>query len=130
MELLENFQDIILVSFGAILGVNTRFIIYKKLQSINLRQDFIILVINITACFFLGVFLSIVSNNINLKYSYELVLLFSIGFLGSFSTFSSFIYDVFDLFVQLRFYRALKLLIISLISGIASLGLGLLLAKQ
>ena len=130
MEILENFQDIILVSFGAILGVNTRFIIYKKLQSINLRQDFIILVINITACFFLGVFLSIVSNNINLKYSYELVLLFSIGFLGSFSTFSSFIYDVFDLFVQLRFYRALKLLIISLISGIASLGLGLLLAKQ
>ena len=130
MELLENFQDIILVSFGAILGVNTRFIIYKKLQSINLRQDFIILVINITACFFLGVFLSIVSNNINLKYSYELVLLFSIGFLGSFSTFSSFIYDVFDRFVQLRFYRALKLLIISLISGIASLGLGLLLAKQ
>jgi len=130
LELLENFQDIILVSFGAILGVNTRFIIYKKLQSINLRQDFIILVINITACFFLGVFLSIVSNNINLKYSYELVLLFSIGFLGSFSTFSSFIYDVFDLFVQLRFYRALKLLIISLISGIASLGLGLLLAKQ
>ena len=130
MEILENFQDIILVSFGAILGVNTRFIIYKKLQSINLRQDFIILVINITACFFLGVFLSIVSNNINLKYSYELVLLFSIGFLGSFSTFSSFIYDVFDRFVQLRFYRALKLLIISLISGIASLGLGLLLAKQ
>ena len=45
-------QDILLVSFGAILGANIRFIIYKKLEKIKFNKNYIILLINTFSSFF------------------------------------------------------------------------------
>ena len=87
-------QDILLITIGSILGANTRFIIYKQLEKKKLNKNYIILVINIFSSFLLGLFLSVLSRNGSLIYSYQLVLFFSIGLLGSLSTFSTFIYDV------------------------------------
>ena len=124
LVLLENFQDALLISVGAVFGVNARFLIYKKLEIINLSKQYVISLINILASFFLGVFISILPQINSLSYSYELGLFFSIGFLGSFSTFSTFIYDLYDLIIQLKFYRALILLIISLALGILAFSVG------
>ena len=124
LVLLDNFQNTLLISFGAVLGVNSRFLIYKKLERINLSKQSIISLINILASFFLGIFISIFPQINSLSYSYKLGLFFSIGFLGSFSTFSTFIYDLYDLIIQLKFYRALILLIISLALGILSFSVG------
>ena len=120
-------QDILLITIGSILGANTRFVIYKQLEKKKLNKNYIILVINIFSSFLLGLFLSVLSRNSSLRYSYQLGLFFSIGLLGSLSTFSTFIYDVYDLCKKFKFYRAFKLLIISLTLGILFFSIGFLL---
>ena len=130
MRLLDNFQDIILISFGAVVGANTRFIIYKILEKLNLGKNYIILVINTFSSFFLGFILSFLSQISPLSYSYKLGLFFSVGLLGSLSTFSTFIYDLYKLFIELKFYRVFKLFIISLTSGILSFAFGFLLGMH
>ena len=122
--------EILLVSVGAILGANIRFKIHNKLEKINLSKDFIILIINTFASFSLGLFLSLEEQLRALTYYYQLVLFFSIGFLGSLSTFSSFLYDLYDLLLQLKFVRALKSYIFSASVGIIAFAFGLFLGNQ
>ena len=122
--------EILFVSFGAILGANLRFKIHNKLEKINLSKDFPVLIVNIFASFCLGLFLSLEEQLRALTYYYQLVLFFSIGFLGSLSTFSSFVYDLFDLCLQLKFFRALKLFILSASIGIIAFALGIFLGNQ
>ena len=123
-------SEIFLISLGAILGANTRFKIHSKLEKLNIRKDFLILIINTFASFGLGLFLSLVEQFRAFAYYYQLVLFFSIGFFGSLSTFSSFVYDLFDLCLQLEFFRALKLFIISASVGIIAFAFGLFLGNQ
>ena len=123
-------SDILFVSIGAILGANIRFKIHNKLAKLNLSKDFLILIINTFASFCLGFFLSLVEQFRAFTYYYQLILFFSIGFFGSLSTFSSFVYELFDLFLQLKFFRALKLFIISASVGIIAFAFGLFLGNQ
>ena len=122
--------EVFFVSLGAILGANARFQIFNKLEKFILRKNFSILVINTFACFCLGLFISLIEQFSYFIYSYQLVLFFSIGFLGSFSTFSTLVYDLFDLCSQFRFSKALKLFIYSSSLGIFALTFGFLLANQ
>ncbi len=126
MDLLDNFIDVILVASGAVLGANARFLIYTKLEQINVNKNYIIMLINTFSSFCLGLFLSFLSQNSTVIYSDQLGLFFSIGILGSLSTFSTFIYDLFNLFVKFKFYKALKLFILSLTAGIFSFAFGFL----
>ncbi len=121
--------EIALVSFGAILGANTRFKISNKLDKSNLSKDLFILIINIFASFCFGLFLSLIQRFSSFIYSDQLVLFFSIGFFGSLSSFSSFVYDLFYLCLQLKFSRALKLFIISWFLGIIAFTFGFLLGN-
>ena len=59
------------------------------------------LIVNILASLFLGIFLGLspISEN--------LILLFSVGFLGCFSTFSSFIYQLFDLIKKRKYLSSI-----------------------
>jgi len=127
LVLLDNFKDVILITFGAAIGANTRFLIYKKFYRLKLSKNYITLLINTVSSFFLGLLISQVDS---IRYSYHVLLFFSIGVLGSLSTFSAFIYELFDLFIQLKFYRLCKLLIISLVSGLLAFAAGYLLGMQ
>ena len=122
--------EIFLVSLGSILGANTRFEFQNKLEKFHLDKGFVVLIINTFASFSLGLFLSIIEKFSSFNYSYQLVLFFSIGFLGSLSTFSSFVYELFDLCMQLKFLKALKVSISSLSLGIISFAFGFLLVNQ
>ena len=124
---LDYLHDFLLISLGAVLGANARFIIYKRIERINIDKNFIILLINSFSSFLLGLFFSILSQNSSLSYSYQLGLFFTIGLLGSLSSFSTFIYDLFELCIQLKYYRAFRLFIISLIAGILCFTVGFLL---
>ena len=119
-----------MVSFGAVLGANTRFLLYKKFERLNISKYFSIILINTFASFLLGLFLSILSINIHYYLSYKLILFFSIGFLGSLSTFSTFIYDLFEVLLELNFFSAFKLFIVSLALGIVAIAVGFLLGNQ
>tara|TARA_B100000579_G_scaffold369735_1_gene331348 strand:- start:1404 stop:1778 length:375 start_codon:yes stop_codon:yes gene_type:complete len=123
-------QDFLLVSFGAVLGANIRFIIYKRFEQINLSSSSSILIINTLASFFLGLFFSLLPNISDYKFSYQLVLFFSIGCLGSLSTFSTFAYDLFEAYVKLKFLKAFTLLMSSLSLGIIALAFGIFLGNQ
>ena len=125
LRILDNIDDFILVSVGAIFGVNIRIIIYQKLQDLN--KNYKVLLINIFSSFLLGLFLSLFSKFESLAYSYQLGLFFSVGVLGSLSTFSTFIYDSYELIVQVKFDRALKLIFISITLGVLFFKLGFLL---
>ncbi len=114
------------VSLGAILGANTRFKIHNKLENLSLNKDLSILIINTFASFCLGLFLSLLKLFSAFIYSYQLILFFSIGFLGSLSSFSSFVYNLFDLCLQLKFSRAFNLFIISILLGIIAFAFGFL----
>ena len=121
--------DILFISLGAILGANARFEIYNKLNKLKLRKDLYAFLINTFASFFFGFFLAIFETFGSFIYSCQLVLFFSIGFLGSLSTFSGFVYDLFDLCLHFKYLRAIKLLIISLSTGILAFALGFLLGN-
>jgi len=123
-------KDIILVSFGAVLGANIRFIIYKELQRLNISKSFCIFMINTFSSFLLGLFLSIVPRITIYRFSHELVLFLSIGLIGSLSTFSTFVYDLFDFCLQKKLLSAVKLSFISISSGIIALAFGFLIGKQ
>ena len=117
-----------MITCAASLGANFRFIIYKILEKKKFSKYFIIVLINTFSSFLLGLFISFQAQIASFTYSYKLGLFFSVGLLGSLSTFSTFIYDLYDLFfLKLKFYKALKLLIISLALGILSFAFGLLL---
>ena len=122
--------EILFVSLGGILGANTRFKIHNKLENLRLNKDFSILIINTFASFCLGLFLSLLKLFSTFIYSYQLILFFSIGFLGSLSSFSSFVYDLFDLCLQLKFSRALKLFIASISLGIFAFAFGFLFVSK
>ena len=122
--------EIFLVSLGAILGANTRFQINNKLEKFNLRKDFSILIINTFSSFSLGLFLSFIDQFRSFIFSYQLILFFSIGFLGSLSTFSSFVYHLFDFCLQLKFSKALKFFMISSSLGIIAFSFGFLLGNK
>ena len=127
----ENLKLFLLVSLGAILGSNIRFYIYERLGKIFFVSKYLrIVFINNFASFLLGFFYSfLIKSYANpLQYTNYLLLLVSIGFLGSLSTFSSFIYDLFDLLSQNKYFTAINLTIFSLVFGLGFLYLGFVLA--
>ena len=121
--------DIFLISIGAILGSNIRFKIYNELENLKLSKDLYAFLINTSASFILGFFISMIEKSDTFIYSYQIVLCLSIGLLGSLSTFSSFVYDLFDLCLQFKFSRAIKLLMISLSFGVFAFMFGFLLGN-
>ena len=129
MEHLNTLNDFILIAFGAVLGANARFIIYQKLEKINLSKNNIILLINTFSSFLLGLCLSFSSQIDSFTYSYQSGLFFSIGLLGSLSTFSTFVYDLYELSLKSKFFRALKLFALSFSLGVIALGFGFLLGN-
>ena len=118
-----------MVSCGAAFGANSRFIIYKKLEKINVSKNTIILIINSFSAFCLGFFLSMIDQIGFPNFSYRLVLFFLIGFLGSLSTFSTLVYDLYELILKIKYLRALRLFIISLALGVTALAIGLFLGN-
>ena len=129
MEHLDNLKDVLLITFGAVIGANTRFIIFYKLEKIYLINNHIILVINTFSSFLLGLFLSISSQIDSFTYTYQSGLFFSIGLLGSLSTFSTFVYDLFNLALKSKCFEALKLFAFSFSLGIIALAFGFLLGN-
>ena len=127
----ENIQSFFLVSLGAVIGANIRFVIYEKLgKTFFVRKDLRILFINSLSSFLLGLFSTILTNPIFVHYTYKLSLIFAIGFFGSLSTFSTFIYDFFKLISILKFGKSITILISSIFFGMFFLWLGVLLGYE
>ena len=101
-------------TFGLILRL---FINYKFKTKIVLFLDKS-LIVNVLSSLFLGVFVALSLTNQNL------LLFFSVGFLGCFSTFSSFIYQLFNLIQKRKFFSSILYYIKVFVLSFVSFGLG------
>ena len=129
MAFLHEIKPFFFVSLGAIVGSNVRFLMYQRLEKISRNKHFRIFIINNLASFLLGFSYSIFINISSMKYSYELSLIFVIGFLGSMSTFSTFIYDLFEISYDSKYIRLVIIFLLSISFSLISLSIGYLLGN-
>ena len=116
--------DFAAISTGSLLGANLRYILINRFCSIKLSKSRSLLLVNLIASVILGVSLSL--NNSDLKIYRELVILFLFGFAGSLSTFSSFINDLFKLSIKRKYQDISIIIFLSVLLGMLSISLGLL----
>ena len=94
-------DNVIYILAGSTLGLIVRMFI----KHISLREKIFtsnnILIVNVLASLFLGIFISLNITNKNL------ILFFYVGFLGCLSTFSSFIYQLFHLIQERKYCKLL-----------------------
>ncbi len=111
------------VFLGSGFGGMLRFMI--SLLSRNIISDKVYiatLIINLTACFFLGFCAEKFSSVFALHHDYKLFAL--VGFAGGFSTFSTFSFEVLTLIDKQDYLSAALYLMLSLILGIGLIFLG------
>ena len=124
----ENLTSFILISFGAALGANLRFLMIKKISLFGENKSLRVLLVNLVASFVIGLFMPIVQNN-NLSFHQNLIFLFLIGFIGSLSTFSTFINDLYKLTIKKKFKYSITLIFLSISLGLIFIYLGYSLSK-
>ena len=95
-------DGVIYTLVGSTFGLNVRMFVKHISRRDKVLAFNNILIVNVLASLFLGIFVGLNITNKNL------VLFFSVGYLGCLSTFSSFIYQLFNL-IQERKYLSLFL---------------------
>ena len=86
---------------GSTLGLTVRIFIKYISGREKIFTSNNILIVNVLASLFLGIFVSLNITNKNL------ILFFYVGFLGCLSTFSSFIYQLFQLIQERKYFKLL-----------------------
>lgn len=115
---------ILLVGFGGFIGAVSRFWLGSYFENHSELFSFPvgILIVNLVGCLIIGV-LAGIAENTNMI-SEELKLLLFVGLLGSFTTFSTFSHDTLNLISNGLLINALLNVLLSVIIGILSVGLG------
>jgi CrcB protein len=85
-------------------------------------------VINITACIFIGWFLTIIQSRMTVSDTVRIAI--AVGFIGTYSTFSTFAYEVSALLEEGSGIKALVYLLGSVIGGVVAVRLGIALAGR
>lgn len=124
----ENLISFILISFGAALGANLRFLMITKISLFRENKSLRVLLVNLVSSFIIGLFMPIVLKN-NLSYHQNLIFLFLIGFIGSLSTFSTFINDLYKLTIKKNFKYSITLIFLYISLGLIFLYVGYLLSN-
>ena len=94
-------DSVIYILAGSTLGLIVRMFIKYISGREKIFTSNTILIVNVLASLFLGIFVSLNITNKNL------ILFFYVGFLGCLSTFSSFIYQLFYLIQERKYFKLL-----------------------
>ena len=94
-------DSVIHILAGSTLGLILRMFIKYISGREKIFTSNTILIVNVLASLFLGIFVSLNITNKNL------ILFFYVGFLGCLSTFSSFIYQLFQLIQERKYFKLL-----------------------
>lgn len=114
--------QILLISFGAVLGALSRWQLGVWLNPLISQFAFGTLMANVLGCFLIGIALGL-----NLQESSKL--LFITGFLGSFTTFSAFSAEIGEKLLQEKWLNAVGIFLLHNIVGIIATVVGVLLIK-
>jgi CrcB protein len=121
-------QRYLFIMIGGALGSAARFWVGTTVAGrMGTRFPFGTLVINITACFILGLSLEILNHHADLSPSWRFLV--PIGFVGAYSTFSTFEWETFSSLSQGTFWIAILYVVVSLVAGLIAVALGVALAK-
>jgi fluoride exporter len=120
-------QKYLFIAIGGALGSIARFWVGTTVAGrMGARFPFGTLVINITACFVIGLSLEFLNRHASLSPS--LRFLVPIGFVGAYSTFSTFEWEAFTL-GQSSFWMAILYVAVSLVAGLVAVVVGIAAAK-
>lgn len=114
--------QILLISFGAVLGALSRWQLGIWLNPLISQFAFGTLMANVLGCFLIGIALGL-----NLQESSKLLLI--TGFLGSFTTFSAFSAEIGEKLLQEKWLNAVGIFLLHNIVGIIATVVGVLLIK-
>jgi CrcB protein len=124
----EAMQKFLIISIGAILGANARYWLSGwAAEKFGAAFPFGTLLVNLTGCFALAVFVTLVSDRFLVDPN--LRLLVTIGFFGSYTTFSTYTYESMNLILNGQPWLGLLNLFGSTILGALSAIAGILLAR-
>jgi CrcB protein len=121
-------QRYFFIALGGALGSIARFWVGTTVASrLGTRFPFGTLVINISACLIIGFSLEVLNRHANLSPSWRFLV--PIGFVGAYSTFSTFEWEMFSNMTQGGFWVAILYLVVSIVSGLIAVALGVSLAR-
>lgn len=121
-------EKILILSVGAILGVNARYWLSEWIsQKFNGPFPFSTLLINLSGSFLIGFFLALAAERFILDPRYRLLVV--VGFLGTYTTFSTYVFESFHLFNNGQWLAGSLNLLGSTLLGVIAVGAGILLAK-
>ena len=116
-------KQILLISFGAVLGALSRWQLGVWLNPLISQFAFGTLLANVLGCFLIGIALGL-----NLQESSKLLLI--TGFLGSFTTFSAFSAEIGEKLLQEKWLNAIGVFLLHNIVGIMATVIGVILIKS
>jgi CrcB protein len=121
-------QKYLFIAIGGALGSIARFWVGTTVAGrLGTRFPFGTLVINISACMIIGFSLEILNRHTDLNPSWRFLV--PIGFIGAYSTFSTFEWEIFTNMTQGTFWIAILYLVVSIVSGLIAVALGVTLAR-
>ena len=116
-------QQAALVGLAGFLGAILRFAVASTVDLVTPRGfPFGTLAVNVSGCFFLAVFLTVVRDR---AVSDVLRLTIAVGFVGAYTTYSTFAFEIYELFKTGHAARGLTYLTVSLILGLAAVWIGI-----
>lgn len=119
----ESLQRYLLIALGGALGSMLRYFIgAQAAQRFGPRFPVGTLVINISACFLIGLSVEFLNRHVHLSPNWRLLI--PVGFIGAYSTFSTFEWEIWTDFTSGAFWIGVLYLVISIVAGLLAVGLG------
>jgi CrcB protein len=124
----ETMEKFLIISIGAILGANARYWLSGwAAEKFGAAFPYGTLVVNLTGCFALAVFVTLVTDRFLIDPHWRLLI--TIGFFGSYTTFSTYTYESVNLILNGQPWLGLLNLFGSSILGALAAIAGILLAR-
>jgi CrcB protein len=121
-------QKYLFIMLGGALGSAARFWVGTTVAGrMGTRFPFGTLMVNISACFVIGLSLEFLNHHADLGPSWRFLV--PIGFVGAYSTFSTFEWETFSNLSHGTFWIGILYVAVSLVSGLIAVALGVALAK-
>jgi CrcB protein len=122
-------QRYLLVAAGGALGSMLRYFVGTSVaERFGVRFPFGTLIINVSACFIIGLSLEYLSRHAGINPAWRYFL--PIGFVGAFSTFSTFEWEAWSSFTTGAFWIGILYVAVSLVVGLIAVGVGVSAARS
>lgn len=116
-------QRYLLIALGGAMGSMLRYFIgAQAAQRFGPRFPVGTLVVNITACFLIGLSVEFLNRHASLDPGWRFLI--PVGFIGAYSTFSTFEWEIWMDFRSGAFWIGLLYMVVSLVAGLAAVALG------